>query len=52
MMSGEFSIAELVAVALALEEEETKATTQRKYAVHPLNGQGEKKEKQISTSLR
>lgn len=43
MTSDEFSTAELVAIALALEEEKTKKTTKRKYAVHPLNGERRKK---------
>ncbi|KAF0688023.1 protein ALP1-like [Aphis craccivora] len=43
MTSDELCTAELVAFALALEEEKTKKTTKRKYAVHPLNGERRKK---------
>ncbi|CAI6350554.1 unnamed protein product [Macrosiphum euphorbiae] len=43
MTSDEFSTAELVAIALALEEDEKKKTTKRKYAVHPLNGERRRK---------
>ncbi|KAL5245913.1 hypothetical protein ACI65C_013321 [Semiaphis heraclei] len=53
MTFDEFNTAELVAIASALKEE-TKKTTKRKYAVHPLNGERRKKGKfqQIYCDLR